>query len=54
MVFMRTGGISNASLSNRLRANREDMKAWKVNGLQPRIYTVYLKPVSKILQYWRP
>ena len=31
MVKMRTGGASNASLKNRLAANRNDRQAWVVN-----------------------
>ena len=33
LVRMRAGGVSNASLANRLRANRMDRLAWAVNGL---------------------
>jgi glycosyltransferase len=51
-VRMRTGGASNASLKNRLTANREDRLAWKMNGLKPRFYTLYLKPLLKIPQYF--
>lgn len=51
-VRMRVGGASNASLRNRIRANREDRLAWKMNGLQPRFYTLYMKPISKIRQYF--
>ena len=51
LVRMRTGGVSNASLGNRLRANREDRQAWEINGLRPPFYTLYLKPVSKIMQF---
>jgi glycosyltransferase len=51
-VRMRTGGASNASLGNRFLANREDRLAWKMNGLKPRFYTLYLKPLSKIRQYF--
>ena len=51
IVRMRTGGMSNASLSHRLRANREDREAWRMNGLTPRFYTFFLKPLSKISQY---
>lgn len=53
LVHMRAGGLSNASLRNRWKANREDRKAWAVNGLRPRFYTILMKPVSKILQYFR-
>jgi glycosyltransferase len=51
IVKMRTGGMSNASLNNRLRANREDRLAWKLNGLKPNFFTLYLKPLRKIHQF---
>jgi len=51
MVIMRGGGVSNISVRNRWRANRTDMKAWKVNGLVPRRWTIVAKPLSKLLQY---
>lgn len=53
IVRMRAGGVSNASLRNRLQANREDRMAWELNGLQPRFYTRYVKPLSKLGQYFR-
>jgi glycosyltransferase involved in cell wall biosynthesis len=53
LVKMRVGGKSNASIANRLRANRMDRLAWKVNGLRPRPWTMFLKPISKIPQYWQ-
>ena len=53
LVKMRIGGMSNASLANRLRANRMDRHAWRVNGLRPLPWTTLLKPISKIPQYWR-
>lgn len=49
---MRTGGESNVSLNNRLRANREDRKAWKLNGLKPNLFTLIRKPLSKIKQFF--
>ncbi|PLX91839.1 MAG: glycosyl transferase [Desulfuromonas sp.] len=52
LVKMRLGGISNASLRNRLVANRMDLKAWTVNGLKPHLWTLALKPIRKIPQYW--
>lgn len=52
LVRMRTGGKSNLSLSNRLKANREDYQAWLQNGIQPKFYTRYLKPLRKLMQYW--
>ena len=51
LVKMRTGGVSNISLMNRLRANRMDRKAWRENGLKPLPFTHILKPLSKIGQY---
>lgn len=51
IVKMRVGGISNASLKNRIRANREDKKAWLVNNLKPHPFTLVLKPLSKIKQF---
>lgn len=50
-IVMRAGGISNSSLSNRLRANREDKLAWELNGIQPYFFTLWLKPLRKIRQY---
>jgi glycosyltransferase len=51
LVYMRTGGMSNRSLRNRLIAAREDRRAWKVNGLTPGLFTMVLKPLSKLPQY---
>ena len=48
---MRVGGKSNISIRNRTRANREDRKAWAINGLEAAWYTLYLKPLSKLIQY---
>lgn len=52
LVKMRTGGKSNFSLSNRINANREDYRAWLLNGIEPKFYTRYLKPLRKLIQYW--
>ena len=51
LVKMRSGGISNASIRNRFRANREDAKAWKLINKRPHFFTLYLKPLRKIPQY---
>ena len=51
MVHMRAGGQSNVSISNRLRANMEDRKAWKINGIKPKWFTLFLKPLRKINQF---
>lgn len=49
---MRAGGQSNVSLKNRWKANREDRLAWKMNGLQPGVFTLLRKPLSKLKQYF--
>ncbi|MFN2429455.1 MAG: glycosyltransferase family 2 protein [Cryomorphaceae bacterium] len=54
LVNMKTGGQSNASFSNRMAANREDRKAWELNGLKPPFFTTYLKPFRKIFQFIGP
>jgi glycosyltransferase involved in cell wall biosynthesis len=51
LVKMREGGISNASLRNRLKANREDRKAWDLNNLRPYFFTLLLKPLRKVSQF---
>lgn len=50
---MRTGGQSNVSIANRIKANLEDRKAWAINGLRPGPLTLYRKPLSKISQYFK-
>lgn len=52
LVKMRTGGISNVTLKSRLIANREDRKAWKINGLKAGNLTLLLKPLSKLRQFF--
>jgi glycosyltransferase len=51
LVKMRTGGISNARISSRIKANREDRMAWKINGLKPGKLTFIKKPLSKLRQF---
>ena len=51
IVKMRRGGMSNASVWNRIHANREDRQAWRINGLKPYFFTLYLKPLRKITQF---
>ena len=52
LVHMRTGGKSNLSFSNRLKANRMDRKAWSINELKPCLWTIPLKPLRKIPQWF--
>jgi glycosyltransferase involved in cell wall biosynthesis len=51
LVKMRTGGISNSSLTKRIQANVQDKKAWKVNNLKCFFFTIPLKPIRKIPQF---
>ena len=53
LVKMRTGGVSNASWKNRIRANREDRAAWRMNGLRPLPWTLIMKPLRKVKQWVR-
>ncbi len=52
LVKMRVGGVSNASFKSRIKANRSDRLAWKVNDLKPYPWTLILKPLSKIKQFF--
>lgn len=51
IVKMRAGGASSKSLKARFLANKQDRLAWEINGLKPRFYTLYIKPLRKIVQY---
>jgi len=53
LVKMRAGGLSNASVRNRFRANREDAQAWKLNDKKPHFFTLYLKPLRKLPQFFK-
>jgi glycosyltransferase involved in cell wall biosynthesis len=52
LVRMRVGGVSNATVGNRVRANRMDREAWRVNGLRPYWWTLWMKPLRKVPQWW--
>jgi len=52
MVKIRIGGKSNKNILNRLKANREDKLAWKLNGLKASTFTHILKPLSKLGQFF--
>ncbi|WDQ15662.1 glycosyltransferase family 2 protein [Rhodopirellula sp. P2] len=52
-VKMRVGGASNASLTNRLNANRDDRQAWLINDLKPPIGLRFTKPLRKLPQFLR-
>ena len=51
-VKMRDGGKSNASIANRIKANREDLKAWEINNIRPKLFTLMRKPFSKLKQFF--
>lgn len=51
LVKMRVGGKSNSSIINRAKANLEDRRAWQVNHLKPNFFTLYQKPLSKLIQF---
>jgi glycosyltransferase involved in cell wall biosynthesis len=53
LVKMRVGGQSNVSWRNRWIANQEDARAWRINGLRPKFYTRWLKPISKLGQFFQ-
>ncbi len=53
LVKMRVGGQSNKSLMNRIHANLEDKKAWKLNDLKPHLLTFIRKPLSKLGQFFK-
>lgn len=52
LVYMRSGGVSNSSLKNRIKANRMDKRAWIENGLKPYPWTTIFKPLRKLGQYF--
>jgi len=54
LVHMRGGGYSNRSVKNRWAAHLEDYRAWRVNGISAKWYTVPLKPLRKLKQYLIP
>jgi glycosyltransferase involved in cell wall biosynthesis len=52
LVKMRSGGVSNASIGNRIKANRMDRLSWEVNGLKPYPWTFWMKPLRKVGQFF--
>lgn len=52
IVKMRVGGQSNMNINNRIIANIEDRKAWEVNGLKAKFFTLWLKPLRKLTQFF--
>ena len=53
LIKMRIGGASNRSLKNIAIKTLEDYKAWRVNHLPRKFYTIPFKNLSKILQFFK-
>lgn len=51
LVKMRSGGKSNQNLISRLKGNKEDRLAWRLNNLKPLFITLMFKPLRKVLQF---
>lgn len=49
---MKTGGASNITWKQRWKANQQDRLSWHLNGLTPKWYTLWLKPLRKIIQFF--
>ena len=52
LIKMRMGGKSNASIMNRIRANKEDGLAWTENQLNKPLFVRIKKPLQKIKQFF--
>ncbi|MGK0366737.1 MAG: glycosyltransferase involved in cell wall biosynthesis [Saprospiraceae bacterium] len=53
LVKMRTGGESNRSLKNRMQLLKEYHKAYKLNKLEYKFYTIPYRLLSKIPQFFK-
>jgi len=51
-VIMKVGGISNKSFLSRIRAYKNDKKGWIDNNLSLYFFTLFLKKIVKISQYF--
>ncbi len=54
IIKMREGGNSSNGLNTRYKANMEDRWSWRVNDLKMPFYSMYLKPIRKIKQFYIP
>lgn len=52
IVHFRMGGASTKNINNRIKANINDRKAWQINNIAPKWYTLHLKPLRKIKQFF--
>jgi glycosyltransferase involved in cell wall biosynthesis len=53
LVIMKVGGISNRSVFSRIESFKNERKGWKVNNLRPYFFTLFLKKIRKISQYFQ-
>jgi len=53
LIKMRMGGVSNRGLKNLFIKTCEDYKAWRVNNLKIGTFTILLKSLVKIPQFFR-
>jgi len=52
IIKMFIGGVSNKNLSNRVQALRFDLKAMRNNGILFPYFTIVLKPLRKMMQFF--
>ncbi|MDX2196609.1 MAG: glycosyltransferase family 2 protein [Cytophagales bacterium] len=52
LVKMQTGGMSNKDVKNRILAYHEDKQAWSINELKPYFFTILLKKLIKLKQFF--
>ena len=52
LVKMRLGGVSNSSILDRLKANKEDGLAWTKNQLNKPMFVRIKKPLQKVRQFF--
>ena len=53
LAKMRTGGMSSTSLLGLLRTGAEELRAWRINGLVPSLFTIAMKKLRKLPQFVR-
>lgn len=53
LVKMRTNGRSDGSIFNRMNSLKEDYLSWKLNNLKLHFYTIPLKPLRKLPQFFK-
>lgn len=51
IVTMRAGGVSGKTWNRITRVRKEDLAAWKLNGLSGGLMATILKPLSKLSQF---